>query len=82
MPLDQVAIMSLNIFFAVMEKMNKTQEEQLIFYAEQRKWFHGENAPENLPKPPGWKPNSSLGDSQHIINDGLPEQNSQVRTYP
>ena len=79
MPLDQVAIMSLNIFFAVMEKMNKTQEEQLIFYAEQRKKFRGENAPENLPKPPGWGPRDSRGEP---TEDGLPEQNSQVRTYP
>ena len=48
----RIAMAALDIYFAIMEKANKTQEEQLIFYAEQRAKFRGVNAPQNLPKPP------------------------------
>jgi len=52
MPYAKMAMALLDIYFAIMEKMNKTEEEQLIFYAQQRAKFRGENAPEDLPKPP------------------------------
>ena len=48
----RIAMAALDIYFAIMEKANKTKDEQLIFYAQQRQQFRGENAPENLPKPP------------------------------
>ena len=52
MPYMKIAMAALDIYFSIMEKMNKTKEEQLVFYTEQRAKFRGENAPENLPKPP------------------------------
>ena len=52
MPYVKMAMALLDIYFAIMEKANKTEAEQLIFYTEQRGKFRGENAPENLPKPP------------------------------
>ena len=48
----RIAMAALDIYFAIMEKMKKSEEEQLIFYAQQRQRFRGENRPENLPKPP------------------------------
>ena len=52
MPWARIAMAALDIYFAIMEKAKKTEEEQLIFYAEQRIKFRKENKPENLPKPP------------------------------
>jgi len=49
----RIAMAALDIHFAIMEKMKKSEEEQLIFYAQQRQKFRNENNPENLPKPPG-----------------------------
>ena len=48
----RIAMAALDIYFAIMEKMKKSEEEQLIFYAQQRGKFRNENRPENLPKPP------------------------------
>lgn len=52
MPYGKLLIAALDIYFTISEKMNKTKEEQLAFYTEQRIRFRTENAPENLPKPP------------------------------
>lgn len=52
MPYVKMAMALLDIYFAIMEKMNKTEEEQLEFYTTQRHKFRVVNAPENLPKPP------------------------------
>jgi len=52
MPYAKILIAALDIYFAISEKMNKTKEEQLAFYTEQRVRFRNENRPENLPKPP------------------------------
>jgi len=52
MPYGKILIAALDIYFAISEKMNKTKEEQLAFYTEQRVRFRSENAPENLPEPP------------------------------
>ena len=49
----RIAMAALDIYFAIMEKAKQSEEEQLIFYAHQRAKFRGENAPENLPEPPG-----------------------------
>ena len=48
----RIAMAALDIYFAIMEKWKKSEEEQLIFYAEQRARFRNENHPDNLPKPP------------------------------
>jgi len=48
----RIATMVLDIYFTIMEKAKQSDEEQLIFYAQQRAKFRGVNAPENLPKPP------------------------------
>jgi len=48
----RIATMVLDIYFTIMEKAKQSDEEQLIFYVQQRARFRGINAPENLPKPP------------------------------
>ena len=52
MPYEKLLIAALDIYFAISKKLNKTKEEQLTFYTEQRRRFRSENAPKKLPKPP------------------------------
>lgn len=55
MPYVKIALGLLDLYFSIMEKLEKSEEEQLAFYTAQRKKFRGVNAPENLPEPPARK---------------------------
>ena len=50
--MEKWAITLMQVAFAIMDRMGKTDEEQKQFMEEQRLKFRGENAPGNLPKPP------------------------------